>query len=133
MIRKRHIINKDTITQDQKSLGISATFTNTSIFTELYSYKEQVKSKFLNLVLTEPGEVPFKPLFGVGLRSLLFENAITKEDISFRIQDKLDLYIPDIELIEIKLDRSENTVTINIYYEITSLKTEDSINISLNV
>lgn len=131
MIRNRNIIFKEPNSTTTKSLGISAQFNFNSIFKQNYTVKDQIKQNFINLVLTEEGERIYNPDFGVGLRSKLFENNISRNDILFRIQQKVELYIPEITINDLTISQNENTVSINIFYFINTLNITDNININL--
>ena len=54
-------------------VGVSLPFNGPGVFKTNYTTKDQTKSNLINLILTEPGERVYKPFFGVGLNSLLFE------------------------------------------------------------
>ena len=41
--------------------------------------KDQIKTNFLNLLLTVPGERINQPNYGIGLKNLLFENNIDED------------------------------------------------------
>ena len=68
-------------------VGVSLPFNGPGVFNTNYTTKDQTKSNLINLVLTEPGERIYKPSFGVGLNSLLFEQNINKEDLQQRIEE----------------------------------------------
>ena len=48
------------------AIGVPFPFNAEGVFYSTYTTKEQVKSNLLNVLLTEPGERLFNPLFGVG-------------------------------------------------------------------
>ena len=87
--------------QSNVAIGVTLPFNNEGVFYSSYTTKEQVKSNLLNVLLTDPGERLFKPNFGVGIRSLLFDQGINLQEIKGRITSQIDLYIPEINLTNI--------------------------------
>ena len=77
-----------------------------------------MKSNLLNVILTEPGERLFKPNFGVGLRNYLFENFDDIPELEDRIKNQIELYIPQIELDRVIVEKNPNSHNLNvkIYY-----------------
>ena len=67
-------------------VGVALPFNGPGVFNTNYTTEAQTKSNLINLVLTEPGERVYKPFFGVGLNSLLFEQSVSKEDLQEKIQ-----------------------------------------------
>ena len=55
-------------------IGVKVPFSSTSVFTTVYTTKEQTKYNIINFLLTDKRERPLNPTFGAGLRSKLFEN-----------------------------------------------------------
>ena len=55
-------------------LGVSIPFSNTSVFSSTYTTQEVVKTKLINYLLTNPGEIPLNPSFGGGLRDFIFDS-----------------------------------------------------------
>ena len=69
-------------------VGVSLPFNGPGVFNTNYTTQDQTKSNLINLVLTEPGERVYKPFFGVGLNSLLFEQNVSKKDLQEKIMGK---------------------------------------------
>ena len=61
------------------AIGITFPLLNDGRFEQSFTVKEQVKSNILNVLLTERGERLNLPNFGVGLKSLLFENNVNTD------------------------------------------------------
>ena len=82
-----------------KALGVIFPFDGEAVFNSSFTTAEQVKSNLLNVLLTEPGERVFKPNFGVGLRSYLFENsndfALLEERINNQINKNIAGNVPE--------------------------------------
>ena len=116
------------------AIGVSLPFNGEGVFNSTYTTKEQAKSNLLNVLLTEPGERLFLPNFGVGIRNLLFEQNVKAEILKERISNQVDIYIPEIEVMDIKIDKSpdSHTLYIAIDYRMSINNDEDSIQINFN-
>tara|TARA_R100000315_G_C5206274_1_gene121920 strand:+ start:566 stop:1033 length:468 start_codon:yes stop_codon:yes gene_type:complete len=93
------------IRRDDESGGYFAT-TSTTI--------EAVKNNIRNLLQTNEGERFFQPNLGLNLKRLLFEH-ITEEnliDIQDSILDKLEYWLPFVEVRDIEVLRNENDTSI---------------------
>ena len=81
-----------------------------------------VRQSIKNLLMTNPGSVPFKPLYGGGLESLLFslDTEIDEEDIAEKVESQIRLFEPRAILREVKADiRSDyNSVSITIIFQV---------------
>ncbi len=75
---------------------------------------EAVKNNIRNLLQTEEGERFFQPTLGVGLRKLLFEHI--NEDNLIGIQDtildKIEFWLPFVEVRDIQVSSRDNTTDI---------------------
>ena len=116
-------------------VGVSLPFNGPGVFSTNYTTKDQTKSNLINLVLTEPGERVYKPFFGVGLNSLLFEQNISKEDLQEKIQEAVSqderLSRITIQNIDINQDINTNTVKVTINYISNLNGKTDSIQIGI--
>ena len=77
---------------------------------------EAVKNNIRNLLQTEEGERFFQPNLGIGLRRLLFEQ-ITGESligIQDTIMDKLEFWLPFVEVRDIQVLNTENSTDIGV-------------------
>lgn len=81
-----------------------------------YSVREALK----NLILTSNGERPFQPLFGSGVRKLLFDNVDDKTTYLLRkeIETAIFNYEPRVVLrdVSLNIDEDRNAVDITIFY-----------------
>tara|TARA_Y100000592_G_C5236517_1_gene206331 strand:- start:50 stop:535 length:486 start_codon:yes stop_codon:yes gene_type:complete len=76
---------------------------------------EAVKNNIRNLLQTNTGERFFQPNLGVNLRQILFEQ-ITEENlvlIQDSILDKLEIYLPFVEVRDIQVMNNEDDNSIN--------------------
>ena len=103
-------------------VGVSLPFNGPGVFSTNYTTKDQTKSNLINLVLTEPGERVYKPSFGVGLNSLLFEQNIDKDILQLRIEEAIakDEKLSQITISDVIIIRDINTNTVNVSIEYTS-------------
>ena len=123
--------------QKNIAIGISLPFGRSGtnqLFNKTYSTKEQIKSNFINLLLTSKGERILNPEFGSELRQLLFENITspTEENIKNAIITSADIYIPEIQIIDININNEydANTINVTIDYILRISNTADQITIS---
>tara|TARA_R100001509_G_scaffold160437_1_gene128254 strand:- start:508 stop:912 length:405 start_codon:yes stop_codon:yes gene_type:complete len=98
--------------------------------------KQTFRQNLKMLVLTMPGERIMEPDFGVGLYGFLFDS-ITEDtftNISEKIKEQIDIYIPAINLTEIAFVTSDedstlsfNEVRISIKYNILPFNGSDEL------
>ena len=100
--------------QTDVAVGVSLPFNDPEVFTSTYTTKEQLKSNMLNVLLTEPGERVYKPNFGVGLRNYLFENFTDIESLESRIQNQVDRYVPQAELLKADVIKTLDSHELNV-------------------
>jgi phage baseplate assembly protein W len=96
----------------------------------IYSFAEEMKQNFKNLLLTSPGERMMNPDFGVGVRNFLFlpRQQITTE-LRQRIEGQVSRYMPFIQIKKIQFNRGVddnladdlNVLSISIEYAAPSL------------
>ena len=103
-------------------VGVSLPFNGPGVFNTNYTTQDQTKTNLINLVLTEPGERVYKPFFGVGLNSLLFEQNISKEDLQEKIQEAVsqDERLSRITISNININQDINTNTVRVTIEYIS-------------
>jgi len=105
-----------------RGVGVAIPFNSPGVFKTNFTTKEQTKSNLINLVLTEPGERVYKPFFGIGLNSLLFEQSINEEDLKQKIQEAIskDERLSKITISNVNINQDINTNNINISIEYIS-------------
>jgi phage baseplate assembly protein W len=103
-------------------VGVSLPFNGPGVFNTNYTTQDQTKSNLINLILTEPGERIYKPFFGVGLNSLLFEQSISKEDLQQKIQEAVskDSRLNKITISNININQDINTNIVKVTIEYIS-------------
>jgi phage baseplate assembly protein W len=88
---------------------------NMGYFQQAFDTLTQVKSNFLNLILTRKGERVHQPEFGCGIHDYLFEQ-LTPENIEgarLSVVNAVDRWMPFLELIQFELNASPNEVDNN--------------------
>ena len=123
--------------QKNIAIGVSLPFGRSGtnqLFNKPYNTKDQIKSNFINLLLTNKGERILNPEFGSSLRQLLFENItpITEENIKDAIISSANIYLPEIQVVNITLNNEydSNTINITIDYVLRISGTSEQITIS---
>ena len=126
--------------QDKVAVGVTLPFDGPVAFNSSYTTKDQVKSNLINLLLTDPGERLMEPNFGVGIRSLLFEQYVDKETLKTKMIDQSSIYIPEIEISDIFIKRQNpnttpelHTLSISIYYKVVLDNSLDAIEINFDL
>lgn len=95
---------------------------------QIREWPAELKQNLINVLLTVPGERIMMTTFGVGLRKFLFEldNASTRNAIKDKIMEQVELYVPQIEIVDITVDSpADNHVKIYFEYYIPALGTQD--------
>lgn len=88
---------------------------NTGYFEQSFDTLTQVKSNFINLILTRKGERVHQPEFGCCIHDYVFEQ-LTPDNIDAAKQcvlDAVDLWMPFLELSRFELDDSTNAIDNN--------------------
>tara|TARA_Y100000356_G_C11092586_1_gene200043 strand:+ start:80 stop:499 length:420 start_codon:yes stop_codon:yes gene_type:complete len=117
---------------DKIAVGIPFPFNGDGVFRQTFTTKEQVKSNLINLLLTDTGERPMMPTFGVGIRKLLFEQNISKDALQTRIENAIARNIPEVILnrLEVKMNDATHVLTIHIIYSVEWDNTMDAIELN---
>ena len=131
---------RDIDTNDDIFVGIKfpLSYGLNGFFFQSKTIQEQSKSNLRNLLLTTPGERVMQPLFGSGLKGLLFQNFddITEDSIEEIINEAVDRQLPYINIQEIFVDKNEsgNSIGIQIEYS-TSLDPNsiDALQLQFNI
>ena len=79
---------------------------NTGYFEQSFDTLTQVKSNFINLILTRKGERVHQPEFGCGIHDYLFEQ-LTPENIEgarLSVIDAVEQWMPFLELVQFELN-----------------------------
>lgn len=88
---------------------------NTGYFEQSFDTLTQVKTNFINLILTRKGERVHQPDFGCGIHDYLFEQ-LTPENIEgarLSVIAAVDKWLPFLELVAFELDEDTETLDQN--------------------
>ena len=115
------------------AVGIDIPFNAEGVFRLNYTTKAAIKNNLINYFLTNPGERFLNPTFGGGLREFIFEQ-ISDNNIEFledRINSDLELFFPNIQIINLEILRNSdnNSITISLSYKILNTNINDTIEI----
>ena len=95
-------------------------------FRMIKDFKSLIKQNLKMLVLTNPGERVMIPGFGIGIKTMLFENFGTEtySNIDNKIREQVKIYMPNIQIISISFDESmidANQLGIQIMFSIPKI------------
>ena len=135
-IRKKIGYRIDPLDLDtRKAIGVKIPFTKKGIFQFNYTTKDQIKSNLINLLLTSPGERYHEPLYGVGIRDILFDQNIETnqriQNLRSRIDQNIAFHLPQIELTHLKVTPEDKILNIKIEYRILLDNDTNEISITL--
>lgn len=88
---------------------------NTGYFEQSFDTLTQVKSNFINLILTRRGERVHQPEFGCGIHDYLFEQ-LTPENIEgarLSVVQAIERWMPFLELAAFELNAGESDLDNN--------------------
>jgi phage baseplate assembly protein W len=88
---------------------------NMGYFQQSFDTLVQVKSNFLNLILTRLGERVHQPEFGCGIHDYLFEQ-LTPENIEgarLSVVNAVERWMPFLELVQFELNAGPNELDNN--------------------
>lgn len=118
-----------------KAVGISIPFNGPAVFRSNYTTKDAIRNNLINLILTGPREKPFKPGFGAGLQTFIFEQLSQGniEEIKDYIEISIGDYFPYIEsTVTLRGDEDRNSLFVVVDYSITTTGETDTIQLNLN-
>ena len=94
------------------------------------SIDEHVKGEIIQLLLTAPGERPFIPSFGGGLRRLVFER---NDDVSAGLSKALvsqalsNWLATRVQVVSLDVDATESTLTVDLRYRVIATNEEKQV------
>jgi phage baseplate assembly protein W len=116
-------------TNTQTPFGISLLYSAPGTFQTAYTYEEQARNNFKNLLLTYPGERTGDWIkFGCNLKEIIFEPNIDeiKPDIVDLIQSAVSTWLPYINIQNIDIKTAEDDpsliylITISIQFTVST-------------
>ena len=106
--------------------GIS--FYNRDFFVVKSNY-DLISESIIRICMTNPGERPGQPFFGVGLKNRLFQpmDETTNQEIELDIRSQVETFEPRCSILSINFQpvEDENTLKINIGFIINGDRIED--------
>lgn len=112
-------------------IGVKIPFSSKSVFTTVYSSKEQLKYNLLNFLLTNKRERLFNPNFGASLRKMLFENigSSFSENLKDYMTYEIESNFPNIKISDMKVSSKPdlNRVEISFSYKIININDTDEV------
>ena len=120
---------------ENTAVGVRLPFNKKRVFTLDYTTKDHAKSKLTNVLLTSPGERLNQPLFGVGLKSRLYEQQteIAGDDLRSIVNPQVEQYVPEIEIKNIFLKDggiAGHKLFVTVNYSLVNNDEEDSVTLS---
>ena len=88
---------------------------NMGYFQQGFDTLTQIKSNFINLILTRKGERVHQPEFGCGIHDYLFEQ-LTPENIEGArrsVADAVEIWMPFLELVQFELNATSLEIDSN--------------------
>tara|TARA_R110002020_G_scaffold395617_4_gene605658 strand:+ start:671 stop:1039 length:369 start_codon:yes stop_codon:yes gene_type:complete len=114
------------------SIGVALPLTKNDIdgFTMLKKVADAAKQNLKMLLLTIPGERVMDSDYGVGLKKYLFNNFTqeTYSEIDSKIRQQIAIYMPAIQISEIRFSDSEqdtNKLAVSISYYLPGISVSD--------
>ena len=118
--KKPYIVDRD----DEIFIGIDLPFRKSEgrdgWFASTTTTIEAVKNNIRNLLQTQQGERVFQPNLGMNLRQLLFEqqDEETIIQIENNIVDVFAIWLPFVELNDIKVEEADNQINLNVVFSL---------------
>tara|TARA_Y100000592_G_C5316470_1_gene242706 strand:+ start:250 stop:657 length:408 start_codon:yes stop_codon:yes gene_type:complete len=114
------------------TIGVGFPLNEVNLTSGTKTVKEQLKTNFLNLLLTIPGERINHPNYGIGLKRQLFNNNIDKTTLIENINSQTSFWLPQIVVADAIIDqnREEYKVSLTLNYVIKLDESDDTIQIN---
>jgi len=96
--------------------------------------KELVFFNLKNIILTNPGERIFNPIFGVGIKRYLFEQEnVRLDEIEYRIRNQIRLFAGFVNVKDLQLNMQNNTLQIILKFEIKKPRISDVLILDIEI
>jgi len=89
-----------------------------------------IRGEIIQLLLTNPGERPFLPTFGGGLRRLIFENndIVTAGLAKAAITQNMSYWLKErIELLALNVENNDSTLNVDFSYRVIATGEEKQV------
>ena len=94
-----------------------------------------VKQSVKNIILTNPGEKPFRPFYGAGLTQFLFENddGLDVTEIQETVFESISRDEPRAEVLGVKVitNPDQNSLKVRVAFRVINTSTVEEISIDL--
>ena len=112
------------------SVALPLAFDSADGFRMIKDFNSLIKQNLKMLLLTDPGERVMDPLFGVGLKTFLFENFHegVGPQIENIIRKQASIYMPSVQIDIIDfhtIDPDANTLGFSIVYSVPQIGIKD--------
>ena len=111
-------------TNNNIRIGLGFPLNSVNMASGTTNTRDQLKSNFLNLLLTVPGERINQPNYGVGLKRKLFENNLDESTLLEDISNQSSFYINN--QVDFGVSSSFDSTDISIYQYDSSNSTFDA-------
>jgi phage baseplate assembly protein W len=103
--------------QSRKAVGINLPFSTGDVFSSNYQTKDAIKNNLINFFLTGKGERYLNPMFGTGIRNMLFENITADKliEIETLVRNVVDIYFPRIKPSKVEVASNPDTNLVSFY------------------
>lgn len=96
--------------------------------------KELVFFNLKNIILTNPGERIFNPIFGVGIKRYLFEQENMRlDEIEYRIRNQIRLFAGFVNVKDLQLNMQNNALQIILKFEIKKPRISDVLILDIEI
>lgn len=117
--------------QPRKAVGVSLPFSAKDVFAPTYTTQEALKSNLINYLLTNKGERVLNPDFGIGLRSILFEQAVqeSRDEVESLIRRGLSEWFPQVVITSLSVVFVPDNYTSTVYlkYSVNQTNIQDEL------
>ena len=102
------------------TIGLGFPLNSVNMTSGTTNTKDQLKSNFLNLLLTVPGERINNPNYGIGLKNLVFESSVDENTLLENINTQTSFFMPEISVESAEIERELDLyrLSISITYSI---------------
>ena len=117
------------------AIGVKLPFSSDSVFTSVYTTKEQLKYNLINFLLTDPRERVFNPTFGAGLRARLFEqiDQTSFDELKQSIRTQMENQFPQVEVTTLDIIGNPDYNSINIKFSYRLLRSNENDSVILTI
>ena len=119
-------------TNKKVTIGVAFPLNDVNLTSGTQTTKEQLKSNFLNLLMTNKGERVSHPDYGFGLLKEVFENSISGDVLLSEINDELKFYMPQVVATEVDVQDDPDFNKTNIKISYTIAGEGDAIQLSIS-